>query len=214
MGTHDGVLGLDFDERLVEDGPQVALLGRRESREVVQQRRVEERELVVHLPQVGAQALGVADPELADEEEFVLAELVLQVLHKVVHEALGEVLHGVEAEALQLALADDPLAPRDDVLLDLRVRVVDVGEHEEVGVAGLLIDRLRPVLVVADEAEDGLFVVAGVVVGAAEVLPAVLLSAVLVAAAGEVEAEPGFDLVRVADVFGSVCEKKEKVWSV
>ena len=43
-------------------------------------------------------------------------------------------------------------------------------------------------LVVADDAEDAILVVAGVVVCAAEMLPAVLLFAVFPVASGEVEA--------------------------
>jgi hypothetical protein len=65
---------------------------------------------------------------------------------------------------------------------------VDVGEHEEIGIARLVVDRLGPVLVVADDAEDAGLVVASVVVRSAEVLPAILLFAVFPVTAGEVEA--------------------------
>ena len=196
----DGVVGLGLDEGAVEDGAQVPPLRRRQAREAVQQRRVEEGELVRHVGQVRRQPGRLADPELADEEELVPAELLFEVRHEGVEEVLAKVLHRVEAEAAEPELAHDPLAPRRHVLLHLRVRVVDVGEHEEVGVARLLVDRARPVLVVAHDAEDAVLVVARVVVGPAEVLPAVFLRAVLARASGKVEADPRLDLVRFANV--------------
>ena len=61
-------------------------------------------------------------------------------------------------------------------------------------------------LVIADDTEDTILVVAGVVVGPTEVLPAVLLLAVFAGAAGEIEADPCFDLVGVADIFRPVCK--------
>src|SRR5271170_1742813 len=97
-------------------------------------------------------------------------------------------LHRVEAETAQLALVDDPLAPCNDVFLHLWMRKVDVGEHEEIGITRLVVDRLGPVLVVTDDAEDAGLVVASVVVRSAEVLPAILLLAVFAVAAREVEA--------------------------
>jgi hypothetical protein len=65
---------------------------------------------------------------------------------------------------------------------------VDVGEHEKIGIARLVIDRPVPVLVVADDAEDAGLVVASVVVLSAEVLPAILWFAVFHVAAREVKA--------------------------
>jgi hypothetical protein len=67
------------------------------------------------------------------------------------------------------------------------MRKVDVGEHEEISIARLVIDRLGPVLVVTDDAEDAGLVVASVVVCSAEVLPAIPLLAVFAIAAREVK---------------------------
>lgn len=77
----------------------------------------------------------------------------------------------------------------------LWVGIVDVGEHEEVGVAGFGAYGVRPVLVVAEDAVDAGFVRARVVVCSREVGPGVLLGGVGWVAAGEVEGQPGGDLV-------------------
>jgi hypothetical protein len=65
---------------------------------------------------------------------------------------------------------------------------VDVGEHEEIGIARLVVDRPGPVLVVTDNAEDTGLVVASVIVRSAKVLPTISLFAVFPVAAREVEA--------------------------
>jgi hypothetical protein len=60
------------------------------------------------------------------------------------------------------------------------------------------------VLVVPVDTEYGGLIVAGVVVGTAEMLPVVLLLAVFVATAREVEAQPCLDLVGLAFVLVAV----------
>lgn len=145
----DGGVRLGLDERFVEDGSQIAILRRGKLGEIVQQRGVIKTELVVHLVQVLEQLVDIADPELAHEEQTVFAEMLLDIRHKLVGESLGEMLARIEAESLQLERFHDPLAPVDHVADDLRVAVVDVGKHQEVGVAGLVAHAVRPVLVVS-----------------------------------------------------------------
>ena len=85
-------------------------------------------------------------------------------------------LDGVEPEAAQAQLLDDPDGPGFDVGAHLLVREVDVGEHQKVCVALGVVYRLGPVLVVAAELVDGFLLVGGVVVRSAEVIPAVVNS--------------------------------------
>ncbi len=199
-----GTVGACCHETAVEHLAQIRRLRGGQLREIVQQRRVVQRELVLHLVEVLEHFADVAAPELADQEQIALAELAIQVGDELIRKTFAEVLARVEPEALELELRHHPLAPVDHVGLDFRVRVVDVGEHEEVGVAGLVAHARRPVLVVAQDAEDGGAVVGGVVVGAGEVFPVILLRRVFVAATGEVEAQPGRDLKGFTDVFGAV----------
>jgi len=84
------------------------------------------------------------------------------------------------------------------------VAVVDVCEHEEVGVARFIPHAVRPVLVVAQDAVDPRLVVASIVVGSREMLPVVFLRRVFVSSPWEVETEPCFDFVRFADFLGSI----------
>jgi hypothetical protein len=199
----DGADGGRLDEGVVEDLAQVGGFGFGEGREVVQQRRVVQRELVVHVIEPGAHELHVARPELAHDED-VVAALAPHRLEPLAREPRAEVLHRVQPEPLEPQLLGDPDTPLLDVLAHLRVRVVDVGEHHVVSVSRLAVDRLAPALVVANDLIDGLLLIRLVVVCAAKVLPVVLLRRVLVAAAGEVEAEPALDFVHVGNLFVAV----------
>jgi hypothetical protein len=114
------------------------------------------------------------------------------------------VLDRIEAESGETAFLDDPFAPVFDVLLDFGVGVVDVGEHEEVCVAGLFINGVGPMFIVAQNPENGLFLGGSIVVCPAEVLPVVFLAAVFVVAAGEIEANPCLDIVGFRDFFCAV----------
>src|SRR5277367_820367 len=78
--VHDqrhSVVRFSLDERLVKDGSQVAVLCRRDSREVVQERYVKEGELVMHVFQISTQGIYVAHPKLSHAEELVFAKLLL-----------------------------------------------------------------------------------------------------------------------------------------
>lgn len=159
-----GRVRLGLHERLVKHLSQIAIFRCRDLAEVVEEGCVVQAELVVHLIEVLEQFVHVADPELAHEEQFALAEVLFEVCHELVGEALGEVLACIEAESAELELLDHPLAPVDHVVDDFRVAVIDVGEHEEVGVAGLVAYAVRPVFVVAQDPVDARLIVPGIVV--------------------------------------------------
>lgn len=185
--TYHSLVGIDLDERAVEDLAQIPGLGLGEAGEVIQERGVVEGENALGVVDPLVQHPGIADPELADEED-VLAALLPDVLGPLAHVASGNVLHGVQPEALELHLLRYPGAPLLDVLLDLRVRVVQIRKHEVIRVSVLLAHRPAPALVVAQDLVDGFLLRLLVPVRAGEVVPVVLLLAVLVAAPLELEA--------------------------
>ena len=109
-------------------------------------------------------------------------------------------LHGIETNSFQGDLLRKPQTPRHDIGLDFRVCIVEICEHEVIVVAFLAIDvsRLSPTFsLVAKNLIDSSLVVIGVVVGAREMVPVVLLLRVFSSSAGKVEAEPGVDFVGV-----------------
>ena len=64
-----------------------------------------------------------------DAEER-LARVLADMLDELRDEVLVDVLDRIEAEAGRARLLDDPFAPAVQVVLNVAVRVVDVGEHE------------------------------------------------------------------------------------
>jgi hypothetical protein len=122
-----------------------------------------------------------------------------QCLNPFFSEALREVLDGVKSETLQTRLLNDPLSPICDVLTDLRVRVVQVGKHEEIGIAALVINSLTPTFTLALDLENRILSRGGVEVCTAKVVPVVLLLRVLVASAIKVEAQPCGNLMTVGN---------------
>jgi hypothetical protein len=130
--------------------------------------------------------LCVAGPELANIEK--VAVFLSQCLDPFLGEALGKVLDGVKSETLQTRLLDDPLAPVCDVLTDLRVRVVQVGKHEEIGVTAFIIHGLTPSLTFTLDLENCILSRCSIEVRTAKVVPVVLLLRVLVASTVKVEA--------------------------
>lgn len=72
-GTHYGVDRLNFDQSFIEDCPQITGVGHAESGEVVEQRCVEQRKLVVHVIQPFDHRLCVSNPEFAYAEDIFTA---------------------------------------------------------------------------------------------------------------------------------------------
>lgn len=105
-------------------------------------------------------------PKLADAEQVGVVEALAHLLDELGDEALVDVLDGVKAEPCRARLLHDPHAPVDQVLAHVRVRVVNVGTHQVVVVALLLVDRLGPRLALALDLEDAVLLVLVVVVDA------------------------------------------------
>lgn len=202
----DGVDGHCLDEGLVEDGAQIGGLLFAERGEVVQQRRVVQRELLVHHVQPSGKVVDITSPELADVE--LVAALLVDVIDPFSCEALREVLDSIEAEPGQTHLLCDPRTPVLNVIADFRVRVVEIGKHQEVSIAVFVVDAFTPALVFALDLEDGVAIVLGVEVGSGKVIPVVLLLRVLVSSAREVESEPGLDLLDSRDFLVAVWQQK------
>jgi len=97
------------------------------------------------------------------------------------------VLYSIKTESLQADLFRDPSAPVLDIFLDLGVAVVYVGEHHIVCVSLLIVDTLAPAFALSAKLVNRLLLVGSIVVGAAEVIPVVLLLAVFVASARELK---------------------------
>src|ERR1700753_3372660 len=129
----------------------------------------------MHFAEVLEHLLRVARPELANQEQRVLAKLLLEVLDKAIRETLREMLARVESESFQLELANYPLTPVDHVLSDLVVGIVQVSAHQKVRIARLVAHRSRPVLVVPENAEDASALGGCVVVCSREMVPVVFL---------------------------------------
>lgn len=157
-----------------------------ERRKVVQERRVVQSESFRHLTQVFRKVFDISSPELANVEEFTT--FLVQLLNPFIREAAGKVLHSVQAETLEANLLGYPLAPVLDIITDFRVRVVQVGKHEEVCIAVLIVYARTPSLVLTLNLEDCVAIILCIVVGTGEMVPVVLLLRVFVATAWELEA--------------------------
>jgi hypothetical protein len=102
---------------------------------------------------------------------------------------LGKVLYGVKSETSETGdFVDNPFTPVCDVFADLRVRVIQVGKHEEIGIAALVINSLTPSFVITLDLEDRILAGSSIIIRTAEVIPMVLLLRILVASAVKVEA--------------------------
>jgi hypothetical protein len=109
-------------------------------------------------------------------------------------------LHGVETDAFQCNLFGEPQAPGQDIGFDFWVRIVEIREHEVIVVPflGINVTALGPAFCfVTEDLVDGCLVVVCIVIGAAEVVPMVLLLGVFFSSPGEVKAEPRVDLVGI-----------------
>lgn len=157
-----------------------------ERREVVQERRVVQSESFGHLTQVLREVFDISGPELANVEEFTT--FLVQLFDPFIREATGKVLHSVQTETLETDLLGYPLAPVLDISINFWVRVVQVGKHEKVCIAVLIVYARTPTLVLTLNLENGVAFILGIVVGTGEMVPVVLLLRVLVATARELEA--------------------------
>ena len=145
-------------------------------------------------------------PELAHEEPPLTMRLV-QSRNEFPQELLGEMFHSVETNAFEGHFFGQPDTPVNHILADFWVVVVEIGEHEIIIIPFLAVHiiRVSPILgVIPQDLVDGRLVVVGVVVRAGEVIPVVLLLAVLFLPRLEIKAQPAIDLVRLADLLGAV----------
>lgn len=219
----DGVYGHDLHQGIVKDLAQIGAVAPADLAEVVDQGSIEERELLVHAFEVTSHVIEGVFPELSDEEPAG-TELFVHHGDELAQELLAVMLDGIEADTLERQLLGDPFSPVQSIVDHFLVVVVNVRAHEEIAKVGQH-RRIQPqesgsILVallgvdvsvvgpafrlVAEDLENASLFVTGVVVDAAEVVPMPLHLAVLLLAAGEGEAHPCLDLVRVADVLVAV----------
>jgi hypothetical protein len=69
--TYDGVLGLNSDEGVVEHASEVGIFGGADAGEVVNQRSIEEAELVIHVLEILLERLKFRVPVFSDKEKIV-----------------------------------------------------------------------------------------------------------------------------------------------
>lgn len=85
------------------------------------------------------------------------------MVYPLVCEALGEMLHSIQSEALQLESLNYPRPPVLDIFADLFMGIIDVCKHYEVSVTLLTHNRVRPALVIANDLVDSLLIVCCIV---------------------------------------------------
>lgn len=114
-------------------------------------------------------------------------------------------LHAIHPHATQRELRPDPLAPFQDILLDILPRVVQIRKHEKVIIPMFVADVRSPAFVRTDDLIDCACFPRLVPVNAGEMPPMILHGAVYVATAGELVANPAFDLLRARDLDIPLC---------
>lgn len=204
--THHSVYRLDLNQRIIKHLSQVSSLSLAQFAEVVNQRRIKQTEFLAHALQVGTHVIQTVLPELAHKEPTLTMRLV-HLSNEVSQEVLAEMLYGIETNTLERDLFAEPDSPIENIFNDFRMRVVEISEHEVIIVAFLGIDivAISPAFcLVSENLIDGSLVVFGVVVSAGEMVPVVFLLGVFGSSAGEIESQPGIDLVGVGDGLVSV----------
>jgi hypothetical protein len=115
---------------------------------------------------------------------------------------LTEMLDGIKPNSLQRKLPAELEFPIKYVFLDLGVRIVETSKHQIILVTLLAVNIIAGspafCLVAKDLVDCGLVVV-GIVIGAGEGVPVILLLRIFITASREIDAKLGIDLVRVGD---------------
>jgi len=109
--------------------------------------------------QVDIDIIQVLLPVLAHTKEIGLVKLATNVRKQVCDEAGRDVLHGVDAEAVNIELFNTPLGPALGLGDDIRMVVVNVIAHEIVKVAVFSVHVLGKALVLALDLEHRLWIV-------------------------------------------------------
>ncbi|CDN42503.1 hypothetical protein BN871_BK_00260 [Paenibacillus sp. P22] len=186
-----------LDDGAVEDRAQVeALTGLGRFLEPVMKGGVEQVDAALHRIQISEAVLRNAVPELADDVERTVLVLP-DGMGEITDERMVDMLDRVQPEAVHARFLDQPFAPFDHFFPDLRVVVIDVGEHQVVVVAELVVDILVPVLVLAEDAVYAGLVPLGVEVGSIEMVEVPGEVRVLAAASGERESRPSLDVTGI-----------------
>jgi hypothetical protein len=186
-GTYHSVHRHVLDQSIVEYLSQVCSFALADVGEVVEKWAVIQRELSLHLVNPVDKVLLITTPELANVEK--VAMFLSECLDPFFGEALGKVLYGVKSEASETRnFVDNPFTPVCDVLTDLRVRVIQVGKHEEIGITALVVDSLTPPLVITLDLENRILASRSIIIRTSEMVPVILLLGVLVTSAVKVEA--------------------------
>src|SRR5947207_5334587 len=105
-------------------------------------------------------------------------------------------LDRIYPETTQRQLPSDPLAPLLDILLNFRVTVVQVREHQIVVVAIFFTNILSPIFPISHDPVDSLLAIQRVVVYPSEMVPVVPHRAVLPATTWKPKTYPSFNLLR------------------
>jgi hypothetical protein len=97
----------------------------------------------------GLNARQVAGPDFAYHEHIfrsvgALAICVVDALDPVFGEIEAEVLHSVQSESIHANIVDHPLTPPRCIFTDIEIRIVNIGAHEVIVVAVLLVNVLSP----------------------------------------------------------------------
>lgn len=111
----------------MEDFAQIGIRCVGYRREVIHKGRIEERELVLHVANVGRHRIERIFPELANEEP-TRSDMGVKVLDEAFQEFFRKVLDGVEADSLDGDLIAKPDAPCLNVCFDFWVSIIEVGE--------------------------------------------------------------------------------------
>jgi hypothetical protein len=79
--------------------------------------------------------------------------------HPIAEEPGGNVLGGIEAEAVDRHLLSQPAAPELQLFIDRAVAEFDIGAHQEIEIAEFLVHLLVPfaVAILVDQAEHAIF---------------------------------------------------------
>lgn len=195
-----------MNEGVVEYFSEICTFGLAHLAEVVDEWSIEQTKLLAHTLEVAGHVIQTILPELPNEEPSSTIVLI-QIRNELPQEVLTEMLNSIKPNSLQSDLLAEPLPPILNILLNLRMIIVEICEHEIIIVALLTINiaSCSPTFsLVSQDLVDSCLIVLSVIVGAGEVIPMILLSRMLFAAAREVEAEPGVDFVGVGNGFVAI----------
>lgn len=127
LTQHTSIYRFGANQGPFKDFRQICILGIGYRREIVDKWRIEEREFVLHVSNIGRHSIQGILPEFTHKEPPG-TETVVQVLNKALQKFFRVVLDGVEAYTLDRNLAIEPLNPSFHVGFDFWMSVVKIGE--------------------------------------------------------------------------------------